>query len=107
MVGFSRRVPSPNSHRTDGAPGVGCHSNGTSLRWRKSRMAYASGDPGRPMTHQRGDTVAVLIQRNLGMLVLAIWLILYGLSGMVSLGLPAPLMGILALIAGAVSLAGR
>ncbi len=105
-------------------------------------MAYASGDPGRPMTliagvsalmpatmapgragfkwlgscsdparalcsHQRGETVAVLIQRNLGMLVLAIWLILYGLSGMVALGLPAPLMGILALIAGALILAGR
>src|SRR5258708_11529264 len=107
MVGFSRRVPSPNSHRTDGAPGVGCHSNGTSLRWRKSRMAYASGDPGRPMTliaggsalmpaamapgragfkwlgscsdpapalrsHLRGETVAVLNQLNLGILVLAI-----------------------------------
>jgi hypothetical protein len=51
--------------------------------------------------------VAVLIQRNLGMLVLAIWLILYGLSGMVALGLPAPLMAILALIAGILILAGR
>ena len=44
--------------------------------------------------------MAVFIQRNMGLLVLAIWLILYGLSGMVALGLPAPLMGILALIAG-------
>lgn len=51
--------------------------------------------------------MAVLIQRNLGMIVLAIFLILYGLSGMVALGLPAPLMGILALIAGILILAGR
>ena len=52
-------------------------------------------------------TMAVGIQRNMGLLVLAIWLILYGLSGMVALGLPAPLMGILALIAGVLILAGR
>ncbi len=51
--------------------------------------------------------MAVLLQRNLGMLTLAIWLILYGLSGMVALGLPAPLMAILALIAGVLILAGR
>lgn len=51
--------------------------------------------------------MAVLIQRNLGLLVLAIWLILYGLSGLVSLGLPPQLMGILALIAGVLILAGR
>jgi len=51
--------------------------------------------------------MAVLLQKNLGMLVLAIWLILYGLSSMVALGLPAPLMGILALIAGVLILAGR
>jgi hypothetical protein len=51
--------------------------------------------------------MAVLIQRNMGMLALSIWLILYGLSGMVALGLPAPLMGILALIAGILILAGR
>ena len=51
--------------------------------------------------------MAVLVQRNLGLLVLSIWLILYGLSGMVALGLPAPLMGILALIAGVLLLAGR
>ena len=51
--------------------------------------------------------MAAMIQRNLGMLVLAIWLILYGISGMVALGLPAPLMAILALIAGILILAGR
>src|SRR4029079_1895865 len=51
--------------------------------------------------------MAVFVQRNMGLLVLAIWLILYGLSGLVSLGLPAPLLGILALIAGVLILAGR
>jgi len=51
--------------------------------------------------------MGVLIQRNLGLLVLSIFLILYGLSGMVALGLPAALMGILALIAGVLILAGR
>jgi hypothetical protein len=47
------------------------------------------------------------LQRNMGLLVLAIWLILYGLSGLVALGLPSPLMAILALIAGVLILAGR
>lgn len=51
--------------------------------------------------------MAVLIQRNMGLLVLSIWLILYGLAGLVSLALPAPLMAILALIAGVLILAGR
>jgi hypothetical protein len=51
--------------------------------------------------------MAVRIQRNLGLLLLAIWLILYGLAGLVALGLPAPLMAILALIAGVLILAGR
>jgi hypothetical protein len=51
--------------------------------------------------------MAVRIQRNLGMLLLAIWLILYGLSGMIALGLPGPLMAVLALIAGILILAGR
>ena len=44
--------------------------------------------------------MAIGFQRNMGMLVLAIWLILYGLSGFIALGLPSPLMAILALIAG-------
>jgi hypothetical protein len=51
--------------------------------------------------------MAVLIQRNLGLLVLSIFLILYGLSGLVALGLPGTLMAILALIAGILILAGR
>ena len=51
--------------------------------------------------------MAVRFQRNAGMLVLAIWLILYGLAGMVALGLPAPVMPVLALIAGILIIAGR
>ena len=51
--------------------------------------------------------MAVTFQRNMGMLVLAIWLILYGLTGMVALGLPAPVMAVLALVAGILILVGR
>lgn len=47
------------------------------------------------------------INRNIGMLVLALWLILYGLSGLVALGLPPMLMAVLALIAGVLIIAGR
>ena len=47
------------------------------------------------------------VQRNLGMLVLAIYLILVGISAFVPLGLPAMLMGVLALIAGILILIGR
>jgi len=50
--------------------------------------------------------MAVVIQRNLGLLILAIWLILDGLSSLVALGLPAAVMGVLALIAGVLILAG-
>ena len=51
--------------------------------------------------------MAVRIQRNLGHLLLAIWLILYGVSSFAALGLPPALMGLLALIAGVLILAGR
>jgi len=43
----------------------------------------------------------------MGMLVLGIWLILYGLAGMIALGLPSPLMAVLALVAGVLILVGR
>jgi hypothetical protein len=51
--------------------------------------------------------MAVTFQRNIGMLVLAIWLILYGLSGVIALGLPSPLMAVLALVSGILILVGR
>jgi hypothetical protein len=51
--------------------------------------------------------MAFRFQRNLGMLLLGIWLVLYGLAGIVALGLPSPLMALLALLAGILILAGR
>ena len=45
--------------------------------------------------------------RNIGMLLLGVWLILTGISGMVALGLPAMLMAVLALVARILVLAGR
>ena len=51
--------------------------------------------------------MAVTFQRNAGMLVLAIWLVLNGLAGLIALALPAPLMAVLALIAGILILVGR
>lgn len=51
--------------------------------------------------------MAVTFQRNIGMLLLAVWLILNGLAGLVALGLPGPLMAVLALLAGILILVGR
>jgi hypothetical protein len=51
--------------------------------------------------------MAVGVTRNAGMLLLAIWLLLTGLSGLLALGLPGPIMSALALIAGALILVGR
>jgi len=51
--------------------------------------------------------MAVTFQRNVGMLLLGVWLILYGLTGMIGLVLPAPLMAVLALLAGVLVLVGR
>jgi hypothetical protein len=45
--------------------------------------------------------------RSIGMLLLGLWLILTGLSGMVALGLPAMLMAVLALVAGILIVVGR
>jgi hypothetical protein len=51
--------------------------------------------------------MAVVLQRNVGMLLLAIFLVLYGLAGMVALGLPPIVLAVLALIAGILILIGR
>jgi hypothetical protein len=51
--------------------------------------------------------MAVVFQRNLGMLLLALWLILSGLGGIIALVLPPPLMAVLALLAGVLILVGR
>jgi hypothetical protein len=47
------------------------------------------------------------LNRDLGMIVLAIWLILYGLAGFVSLTLPGNVMEGIALVAGVLILVGR
>ena len=51
--------------------------------------------------------MAIAIQRNLGMLLLAIWLILYGVAGLTTVALPGAVMAGLALIAGVLILVGR
>jgi hypothetical protein len=51
--------------------------------------------------------MAVTVTRNPGTLLLAIWLILYGIAGMTAIALPAPIMAVLALLAGILILVGR
>ena len=51
--------------------------------------------------------MALTLQRNAGQLLLAVWLILYGLAGITALGLPAPFMAVLALLTGVLILVGR
>jgi hypothetical protein len=51
--------------------------------------------------------MALTFQRNVGMLLLAIWLILYGIAGVAAVALPPPLMAVLALLAGVLILVGR
>jgi hypothetical protein len=41
------------------------------------------------------------------MLLLGLWLVLYGLAGIVPLGLPSQLMALLALVAGILIILGR
>ena len=51
--------------------------------------------------------MAVRVTSNLGMLLLGVWLILTGLSGVVALPIPLVLSSLLALIAGILILIGR
>jgi len=44
---------------------------------------------------------------SIGMILLALWLILTGLSSLVRLGIPSQAMGILAVLAGILLLIGR
>jgi hypothetical protein len=57
--------------------------------------------------HAGGFQMASGVNRNIGMLVLAVWLILTGLSGLVALGLPTVVMAVLALVAGVLIIVGR
>ena len=51
--------------------------------------------------------MAFKFNRNAGMTVLGVYLILAGLSGLMGLGLPPIVMPVLALVAGILILAGR
>lgn len=51
--------------------------------------------------------MALAIGRNLGMLLLGIYLILVSLSGLAALPIGGPILSILALLAGILLLAGR
>ena len=49
----------------------------------------------------------MIITKNLGMLMLAIFLIVYGIATTLALAMPVVILGILALIAGILILIGR
>ncbi len=51
----------------------------------------------------------MVITKNIGMLLLAVWLILTGLSALIGLALPnaGQVLGVLALVAGILILVGR
>ena len=49
----------------------------------------------------------MVINKNLGMLMLAIFLIVYGIATALTLAIPVVILGILALIAGILILIGR
>ena len=51
--------------------------------------------------------MATGFNRNIGMLLLGVWLILSGLTGIAGLALPGMVMALLALIAGILILVGR
>lgn len=51
--------------------------------------------------------MAILATRSAGMIVLAVYLIVIGLSGLVALAVPLPVTAVLALLAGVLILIGR
>ena len=51
--------------------------------------------------------MAITVTRNVGSLLLAIWLIVSGLAGLIALPLPPLVMPVLALVAGIAILVGR
>jgi hypothetical protein len=51
--------------------------------------------------------MAVALQRNLGMLLLGIWLVLEGLASLAPIGFPSPVLAVLAVAAGLLILVRR
>ena len=58
-------------------------------------------------TNSQEVMMAVTVTRNIGTLLLAVWLIVSGLAGLTTLPLPGLLMPVLALAAGIALLLGR
>jgi hypothetical protein len=58
-------------------------------------------------SRQSGGIMAIAIGRNIGMLLLAIYLILVGLVGLTAIPLGGPIIAVLALLAGIFILVGR
>jgi len=61
----------------------------------------------RDTTPQAGQRSRMVITKNLGMLLLAIFLIVYGIATTLALAIPVVILGLLALIAGILILIGR
>lgn len=51
--------------------------------------------------------MAIRVTRNVGMLLLGIYLVLVGVGGLAALGIPGVVMAVLALLAGVLILVGR
>jgi len=51
--------------------------------------------------------MAIRVTQNVGMILLAVYLILVGLAGVIALAIPGVLLSVLALIAGILILVGR
>ena len=51
--------------------------------------------------------MAVIATKNLGLLFLAVWLIITGIAGLVSVPIPGVIMAVIALLAGILLLVGR
>jgi hypothetical protein len=76
---------------------------------RVKHYARLSGEPffERAKAIRFAQKKAMMITKNLGMLLLAIYLILVGITTLVHVAIPAIVIGILALIAGILILIGR
>jgi hypothetical protein len=51
--------------------------------------------------------MALVLRSNVGMLLLGIWLVVQGITGFVPLSFPAPVLSLIALLAGVLILVGR
>jgi hypothetical protein len=71
------------------------------------RLSINSAVVNRESPIRKEALMALRLNRNAGMTVLGVYLLVAGISGLVSIGLPPVLMSVLALVAGILILAGR